>query len=191
VQQLAARALTELTKRFNLPPTPRTGIARNAFIGVHIRSEIDAVNVGYTSYELQEEAYLHHINNTALRAIYAASGNTTSLDLFSRKAETLSPSAQVVTKMDLLSDDDLQYLSTLTWDQQALVDYLILERSSLFLGVSDSSFSWGLVYSRQSLSDRGLCNITEPQLQEGMEYQDNLSVIWGTPRDWHRYKLWP
>lgn len=162
----------------------------DAFVGLHLRSEVDAINVGYTTYEVQEAAYISYIESSPLRAVYAASGNTTSLELISAKAAALNAPAEVVTKWDLLSKNDVKFLKSLTWDQQALVDYLILARSTMFLGVSDSSFSWGLVYTRQMYSNTGLCNETD-STPEGMEYLDDLSAIWGTPRDWHQYKLWP
>lgn len=166
------------------------------------------MSVGYTTYETQERAYLMHIADTSMRVIYAASGNTTSLDLFAEEAAKLTPPGTVVTKWDLLDEKDAEKLSRMTWDQQALVDYAILARSSLFLGVSDSSFSWGLVYTRQVFGNVGLCNGTTGEIHkdnegeekgldgkkdddEQKEYEDDLSLIWGTPRDWHRYKTWP
>jgi hypothetical protein len=190
IQQFATRALTELAKRFDVRSPERYGIMQDAFIGLHLRTEVDAINVGYTTYEEQEAAYISHIAASPLRAVYAASGNTTSLELISAKAAALEPPAVVLTKWDLLSKKDEAALKRWTWDQQALVDYLILARSTVFLGVSDSSFSWGLVYTRQIFGEVGLCNETYSP-PEGVEYLDDLSGIWGTPRDWHRSKLWP
>ncbi len=183
-----------MSARFQFPSAPKLGVAENAFIGIHLRTEVDAVNVGYTSYEEQAAAYLEYINSTSLRVVYAASGNTTSLDLFAKEASALSPPAQIVTKWDLLHDEDIALLKSLTWDQEALVDFLILEKSSKFAGVSESSFSWGLAYARQMFSDTSPCtgNSSEELYNEdSVVYKDNISEIYGRPKEWHVDKLWP
>jgi hypothetical protein len=183
-----------MSTRFQFSPATQPGITENAFVGIHLRTEVDAVNVGYTSYEEQAAAYLEYINSTSLRVVYAASGNTTSLELFAEAASALSPPAQILTKWDLLHDEDIALLKSLTWDQEALVDYLILEKSSKFAGVSESSFSWGLAYARQVFSDTSPCigNSTEELYDDdGVVFKDNLSEIYGNPKDWHVDKLWP
>jgi hypothetical protein len=189
-QKVASKALSKISTHFKLPAPKRIGVTEDLFVGVHLRTEIDAMAVGYTSFEAQAAAYTEYINDTSLRVVYAASGNTTSLELFAQQAATLTPPAKVVTKHDLLTGKDAKLLDSMTWDQQALIDYLILEKSSRFLGVSDSSFSWGLVYARQPFSNTGLCN-TNVDLPEGTQFEDDLSAIFGGPRDWHIHKLWP
>ncbi|KFZ04488.1 hypothetical protein V501_09154, partial [Pseudogymnoascus sp. VKM F-4519 (FW-2642)] len=152
---------------------------------------IDAVNVGYTSFEEQTAAYLAFIAEGPIRTIYAASGNTTSLDLFAIEAAKLSPPATVVAKGDLLSGADKAALEALTWDQQALVDYLVLEKAARFAGVSDSSFTWGIAYARQVVSGvAGTCR-SVGKLEKGVQFRDELSTVFGRPRDWHMDKLWP
>jgi hypothetical protein len=126
--------------------------------------------------------------------IYAASGNTTSLELFAEAAAALSPPATDLTKCDLLSEEDGALLNNLTWDQQALVDYLILERSSKFAGVSESSFSWGIAYKRQLFSCLALCTLdsTEEMTDDnGIVYEDNLSKLCGRQEDFFVDKMWP
>jgi hypothetical protein len=186
--------MAKISSRFNTPPAASVGVTENAYIGVHLRTEVDAVHVGYTSFDEQVAAYIGYINSTLLRVVYAASGNTTSLELFGKQASTLSPPAQVVTKWDLLDTEDVARLKNLTWDQAALVDFLILEKSSKFAGVSESSFSWGLAYARQRFSDKVPCtgnSSDELYDEDGVVYQDNLSSIYGVPKDWHVDKLWP
>lgn len=159
---------------------------------MHFRTEIDAVNVGYTSFEAQTAAYLTYISSAPIRAIYAASGNTTSLDLFAVEAAKLEPPATVVAKGELLQGSEKKELEALTWDQQALVDYLVLEKAARFAGVSDSSFSWGIAYARQVVSrEAGTCKSVRKGLGEGVQFRDELSTVFGGPRDWHMDKLWP
>lgn len=131
------------------------------------------------------------MSETPIRAIYAASGNTTSLELFAIEAAKLDPPATVVAKGDLLSGKDKKALDALTWDQQALVDYLVLEKAARFAGVSDSSFSWGIAYARQVVSGQaGTCRSANAS-EKGVQFRDELSTVFGRPRDWHMDKLWP
>ncbi|ELR08011.1 hypothetical protein GMDG_02849 [Pseudogymnoascus destructans 20631-21] len=190
-QHLAFSILTSLLTRFSLPPLPHRGVSNTSFIGLHFRTEIDAVNVGYTSFEEQTAAYLAFIAASPIRTIYAASGNTTSLELFAIEAAKLSPPATVVAKGGLLVGADKAALEALTWDQQALVDYLVLEKAARFAGVSDSSFSWGIAYARQVVSvEAGTCK-SAAGLEKGVQFRDELSTVFGRPRDWHMDKLWP
>jgi hypothetical protein len=191
---LAGHAISSMSTRFKFPLATKPGVIENAFVGVHLRTEVDAVNVGYLSFEQQAAAYIEYINSTSLRVVYAASGNITSLELFAKAASALSPPAQVLTKWDLLSEEDVAVLNSSTWDQQALVDYLILERSSKFAGLSESSFSWGLAYKRQLFSDVAPCTLDsteEMNDDDGIVYQDNLSKICGRKYDFFVDKMWP
>ncbi|OBT50601.1 hypothetical protein VE04_09135 [Pseudogymnoascus sp. 24MN13] len=190
-QRLASTILSALLTRSSPAFLPYYGLANNTFIGLHFRTEIDAVNVGYTSFEEQTAAYLSFVSATPIRAIYAASGNTTSLSLFAVEAAKLNPPATVVAKGDLLEGKDKQALEALTWDQQALVDYLVLTKAARFAGVSDSSFSWGIAYARQVVSaEAGTCQSVSG-LEKGVQFRDELSTVFGRPRDWHINKLWP
>jgi len=193
-KDLAARALLELAKRFRFSPATPNGVVEDAFAGVHLRTEVDAINVGYATHEQQAAAYLDYINSTSLRVVYAASGNTTSLKLFGEAAAKLSPPAKVFTKWDLLNEADNATLSSMTWDQQALVDFLILERSSKFAGVSESSFSWDIAYRRQIHGDVQPCSLdsTEEMTDDdGIVYEDNLTKLCGRQDTFFVDKMYP
>lgn len=103
--------------------------------------------------------------NRPLPAIYVASGNLTSIDLFATQLAEVSPAA-VVTKHTLLAGDDLAALESLTWDQQGLVDYLVLLKSSQFLGMCHSSFTWGIVAGRRAILRNGTCD--RPLARQGV-----------------------
>ena len=133
--------------------------------------------------------YSRLATNYSLPLIYAASGNATSIDLF---AASTAPTP-VVTKFSLLSGEDLALLESMSWDQQALVDYIILARSSRFLGVRDSSFSYNLAIARQAFG-RGTCGGEETvtALAQGVVYQDDMSVLIGkADNPDFRHGLWP
>jgi len=91
----------------------------------------------------------------SLPVIYVASGNLSSTILFSN----LVAPTPVVTKYSLLSSrpDELARLKSLSWDQQAEVDYLVLLRSSRFLGMTDSNFSWAVAVARRAVGKEGSC----------------------------------
>jgi len=137
------------------------------------------------SFEAQSVLYRRLAANRSLPVIYIASGNITSISLF---ASSVSPTP-VVTKTTLLTGKDLSDLQAMTWDQQALVDYLVLLKSSQFLGMSDSSFSWNISIVRRAVGNKGMCHrypFTNPYtkeeqkaLTEGITFEDDLSVVIG------------
>lgn len=146
------------------------------------------------TFEQQAEMYSHYIREYAPRAVYVASGNESSTALFT---QIISPTP-VVTKTSLLSGADLEQLNNMSWDQQAEVDYLVMMRASIFLGMSDSSFSFAAALARRAQQTReGTCGLwrngfAETSPREGVALGDELSVIVGKPNPFHfGPRLWP
>ena len=138
------------------------------------------------SYEEQALKYQQYASLYALPVIYAASGNLSSTELFT-KAVYPTP---VVTKSSLLSEEDLSVLRSMTWDQQAEVDYLVLLRASRFLGMTDSNFSWAVAVARRTEGELGSCGGWEEGKEEiipepGIAFKDELSIIVGGPSKYH------
>lgn len=123
------------------------------FLGFHLRSEVDAMEF-WPSYEMQEEKYLAKSQEKGLIVGYVASGNLTEADKF-RAAAAEKAGMVVVSKADILDEEDLQELSTMSWDQQGLVDYIVLIGADYFMGNSRSSFSISVSLKRH-LKDEGL-----------------------------------
>ncbi len=190
-QMLVLNALAELTQRFGGARLLSPGIQDSPFVGVHLRTAADAINAGYANYETQAAEYLDIISSRSPPAVYAASGNDTSLEQFTQAAAALSPPVPVVTKRNLLSLEDLEILDNLTWDQQAVIDFLILQKSSYFAGITESSFAWGIAYARQVISRNGTCVEAMDNLPEGILYEDEFSIIFGESRDFFWGKVWP
>lgn len=117
--------------------------------------------------------------------IYAASGDASQLSMFSEDAKAYK--LNVTTKQDLLQGDDRQQLEAMTFDQQALVDWLVLLKSSEFSGVGHSSFAWNIALWRHQFAERR-DHLNGPQLMS-----DELSQIYGTVRQYPEYAscLWP
>lgn len=211
-QALAAKVLFELRRQFQLPIDPAKAINPDAFYGAHLRLEKDAVwawdpeEWRYSRMEDQFREQYRGLMGTDLNVVYVASGDQGVVTLFAeylseRIAEdyTLSPekngvrnrNVTVVTKYDLLKGDDRQQLDNLTFDQQALVDFLIMFKASAFMGVAHSSFPWTVALRRHELSRyAGVANAGSDLLK------DEYSVIMGMRADYPRvdpfeYGVWP
>lgn len=202
VRRLAAVVVQKLASRYYIPIDPRDPVPKRAFYGAHLRTEADARNAGWlngpnTNFSAQTDAYIEHALKHKLNVMYVASGNATDLALFKAKAAAHRPPLNVTSKLDLLPPDDREILEHLTWDQQALVDYEVLKRCSVFGGLVKSSFSYGIAITRnQWLEDQG--RVMDPWFvmheEVGVAFDDGISRVVG--RDgWHESRIprgmWP
>ena len=69
------------------------------------------------SFEDQVKMYQKYLARQPVPAIYIASGNLTSIEMFAKKVAPIP----VVDKFSLLSPEDTALLKSMTWDQQDLV----------------------------------------------------------------------
>lgn len=125
-----------------------------AYIGIHLRTESDALK-GWPNFTTQASSYLNKSSQMKHRAAYLATGNSTEAAKFKSLAMSSSDELHVFTKQDLLqsSPKDLDTLNSLSWDQQSLVDFIVLLQSDYFLGVSPSSFSMNVALKRHLKAD--------------------------------------
>lgn len=132
-----------------------------SFVGFHLRTESDALR-SWPSFENQTAAYLARVASldpAPPRHVYLATGNATEAAKLAALAEA-QQGLRVVTKHELLRTSGvsgggelLRQLDALSWDQQALVDYVVLLRCGFFLGVSPSSFSMNVALKRHLMGD--------------------------------------
>lgn len=117
--------------------------------------------------------------------MYVASGNVDEIARFADDAKAYNLS--VTTKHQLLGGEDKVKLEAFTFDQQALVDYLVLLKSSDFAGVGHSSFAWNIALWRHQLAKQR-DHLNGPQLMS-----DELSQVYGTVKQYLEYacRLWP
>jgi hypothetical protein len=125
------------------------------YVGMHLRTESDALS-RWPKFDEQSGTYLEKAASMKYKAAYLATGNQTE----ARKLATAALERYgmaVITKHQLLEahPKDLAALKALTWDQQALVDFIVLLESDYFLGVSPSSFSMNIALKRH-LKGEGL-----------------------------------
>lgn len=202
---LAAKVLYELQRRYVPTIDPTTPINPNAFYGAHLRLEEDAVwawspdQWRFSRMKDQFEEQFKNIVRTGLDLIYVASGNQTVTEMFTERLNAhvaAQPGSEnrnmtVVTKHDLLKGLDRKLLDSMTFDQLALVDFLVLFKSSAFMGVAHSSFSWNVALRRHELSKYTAYG------NEGSDLlRDEYSVIMGMEADYPHvdpfmYAIWP
>ncbi|KAI4748383.1 APG6-domain-containing protein [Aureobasidium sp. EXF-12298] len=191
VRRLAAIVTYNLALKYHLHSIdPRLPYYKSAFLGAHLRTESDAKAAGWlndegaaahANYTGQTDAYLSQAVEHDLSVIYVASGNATEISRFTEKAWHLH-SFNVTSKSALLSGSDLEALENLTWDQQGLVDYEVLRRSSSLAGFARSSFAFNIAITRNEFVDvnqEALWLRPEHLKKEDVAFEDGLSKIWG------------
>ncbi|KAB5578091.1 hypothetical protein GE09DRAFT_540204 [Coniochaeta sp. 2T2.1] len=205
IRELAAQVLSDLKQRFALPIDPRKAINPGAFYGCHLRLEKDAIDAWqpdewrFSRMEEQFEEQFKNIERTGLGVVYVASGDQEVVKVFGQRlaarralnATSEMRNVTVVTKQDLLQGEDRRQLDSLTFDQQALVDFMVLFKSSAFMGVAHSSFPWNIALRRHELSRYSQYGNNSSDL-----LRDEYSVIMGTAADYPHVDpfvsgLWP
>lgn len=191
IRDLAAAAV------FNMRPhvgpailNPGDQLHRDAYCGVHLRTEVDAANSGwlknYGGFETQTDVYLEMCKRQGLQVIYVASGNQGDIVKFTEKGK--KHGVTVLSRQDLITAPlDRELLDSLTWDQHGALDWEILSRSSFFSGPTMSSFSWNIAFRRyfyiqgdERLKRENPYAIQEEETQ--VTYDDGLSrVVFRTP----------
>ncbi|TVY81000.1 hypothetical protein LSUE1_G004211 [Lachnellula suecica] len=190
---LAAKVLYELDQRFVLAMDPTKAINTGAYYGAHLRLEADAIwawspeeGWRFSRMEDQFEEQFQNLERTGLEVVYVASGNDTVVDIFANELSKRlagnsgsQKNVTVVTKHDLLQGSDWKWLDSLTFDQQALVDFLMMFKASTFMGVAHSSFPWNVALRRHELSKY------TKYANEGSDLlRDEYSVIMGMEADY-------
>ena len=119
------------------------------YMGVHLRLEGDAAEAWGTPEE-QTSAYVTRILASGLKVVYVASGDPAPVARFEQLLGKRAPAVRLVTKHSLLAAQPgaLAKLDALHFDQQALVDYLLLLKSNYLVGTAVSSFSVNALIKR-------------------------------------------
>lgn len=177
IREVSARALYNLFRRLGCPDSPAT-VARQCFLGAHIRTEADAAVENWDSYEVQLQHVREQLAANVLSALYVATGTASDVDRLRADLadmripvnETHDAPVQVLHKWDLFDEADLMFMDTLTWDQMALVDFDIMLRASRFTGIWESSWAWTIAMKRHEWSD------VEDYMARGFSFEDGLSM---------------
>lgn len=180
-RRLAATVYYELCQRFDFHIDPATtGIPNNTYFGAHLRTASDATAEQWPGYDLQVPFYLQLASAASLSVIYTSSDNPADVARFTTQAwETHQ--INVTSKADLLQGEDLTTLNSLSWDQQALVDYEVLLKASQFSGITQSTFTTNLAVRRHVLS-----KVEDCYGAEGW-WKDEFSLVYGQTDAYRRF----
>jgi hypothetical protein len=185
-RKLATKILVALSQTSGIPLNISAPFLENTFLGAHLRTEKDAQKSWGNSYALQLDSYVKQALSTGLSLIYLTSGDLSEATKFTN--DVRSHNLNVTTKHDLLSGGDKEELLALTWDQHALVDYLVLLKASSFAGSGTSSFSWNIGLWRHIYAQQ------REHLNGPQPLSDELSQVYGLyPRQYPQYdtSMWP
>ncbi|RDL34571.1 Uncharacterized protein BP5553_07699 [Venustampulla echinocandica] len=193
VRVLATKTLQSLAETYSLNLDLSQDILPKAFFGAHLRTEKDAVEGWpapdwvYSRHETQSKAYLEQAPRSNSSIVYVASGDLNEVARFAVDASKASDAFTVTTKFDLLKGRDLEELQALKWDQQSLVDFLVMLKASDFAGIGHSSFAWNVALKRHVFAESKR-HLDGPQMMS-----DELSQIYGEVRGYPEYAacLWP
>lgn len=193
VRRLAMRTLQGMAEKYSFKLDLSQAILPNTFYGVHLRTEKDAKEGWpapdwiYSRFETQSKMYLEQAPRSNSSIIYVASGDLDEVAKFAANATTPPHDYRVTTKHDLLSGADLEELRALKWDQQGMVDFLVMLKASDFAGIGHSSFAWNIALKRHILAKERK-HLDGPQI-----LSDDLSQIYGLVRGYPEYAacLWP
>lgn len=209
VRRLAGIVLYAMDQKYNLDINPaKTGIPdAEKYYGAHLRTAVDATKAGFAPYEDQAKAYLADAYKHKLSVVYLASGSAPDIERFTTDAAAQNVS--VTTKLHLLESAPeyahaLEEMQKLSWDQQALIDYLILLRSSVFGGTWASSFAWNIAFRRHVAVNNGVWVPSKTAMNARREittrdqsgticYEDIINTIFGDDNRgiWFELSMWP
>lgn len=183
IYDMAYTALAQMARYAGLPllSTERILISDFRYVGAHLRTEADASNeMKMMGFDEQMGRYIEECHKLNITVMYLASGDQDETE----KARVLGAAGGifVFNKYSLLEGQSLERLMSLTFDQQALVDYLILLRATKFVGVDSSSFSANLAIARHD---------TLNDFTYWTDFEDELSILIGGRFTFLREAIWP
>ncbi|OBT77692.1 hypothetical protein VF21_03727 [Pseudogymnoascus sp. 05NY08] len=193
IRVLATSVLQKLAARYTYTGPLTDAILPNFFFGAHLRTERDA-KLGwpggdwvYSRYETQAALFLSAASNASLPLIYVASGDRS--EVAKLGAEAAERNMTVTTKFDVLGKEEVERMEAMSWDQQGMVDFLVMTKASVFGGVGHSSFAWNVALGRHVVGgEEGDGHLRGPQA-----LSDKLSQVYGKPGEYPEYAstLWP
>jgi hypothetical protein len=188
--------LRKLAERYEYTGSLTEAVLPDFFFGAHLRTERDAKlgwpggDLVYSRYETQAALILSSASNASLPLIYVAFGDRSEVAKLS--AEAASRNMTVITKFDILDSQEVAALEAMSWDQQGMVDFLVMMRASVFGGVGHSSFAWNVALGRHVLVG-GEEGEGDGHLRGGQALSDRLSQVYGKAGEYPEYAstLWP
>ena len=193
VRQLATEVIINLLRNRGLLNSynGKDDIIEDTYLAAHLRTEKDATegwpsdHLGWSAYAKQSEAYINQTLGDGLHVMYVASGDLEQLHRFTADAAVRNVSVE--TKHRLLPDSSLATLNQMSFDQQGLVDFLVMLKASDFAGVAHSSFAWSIALKRHTWSRRK----DQLHLKGANTLSDEWSQIYGQVAGEYPSTVWP
>ncbi|KAE8450668.1 hypothetical protein EG329_006013 [Mollisiaceae sp. DMI_Dod_QoI] len=190
-RSLATTVLQKLSSTYSLSFDLQHPSSKKGFIGAYLSTASDPDRLtkedqNYARFETQSKLYLDLSVHSNMSLVYVASNNGP--DIPRLISEGKEREIDVIAKFDLLEGKDREDLLDMTARQQEMVDYLVMMDAAEFVGVGSSSFAWNVAFRRH-----GFWKKTEVPLDQGQQYNDGLSVIYG-PTGGHAEfakSMWP
>ncbi|PVH75284.1 hypothetical protein DL98DRAFT_427754 [Cadophora sp. DSE1049] len=158
VRRFATSVLQKLSEMYDGPLDLKDLMLQNVLLGVYLSTESDMDSLfeedrGNANYEVQSKMFLGHAMRKNLSFIYVASAHGPEIPRFILDANT--DEIDATSKLDLLKGKDREDLQSLTLDQQAMVDFLVMTKVSEFIGMGYDSFAWSVALRRHEYLKKG------------------------------------
>ncbi len=155
--------------------------------GMHLRFE-DDVAEGWGTFDELTNPYIDKLLERGNKLVYVACGDQSILARFEQRLAERAPGVEMTTKYSLLAARPLSHakLASMPFDQQALIDYLILLKSDYFTGTSFSSFSANIGARRHLLTKNGNARKILTEDDDGLSMLRESSWLWTM-----REVMWP
>lgn len=171
-RDIALTLLREMQMQFpqHFGPAPGEPVSTPllSYLGIHLRIEADAVpDWGWATAEECYQAAQKFVEENTAGLIYIATGDVAGIERMTQICAEMPSQPQVISKTTLLNGTRTseqgraawRQLQKLTWDQQAVVDYLVLLRCYRFSGMTMSTYSMAIA-SRRHILTRGIDSST-------------------------------
>ncbi|KAF3934830.1 hypothetical protein ABW19_dt0200893 [Dactylella cylindrospora] len=147
------------------------------YLGVHLRTESDVPPIWAKLEDIAHAALLKAVN-TGIKLIYVGTGDISGFHDFRYRAS--GAEIIIADKWRMLNENEKELLRTYGFDQQAVVDYLVLMQADRLVGSSWSSFSSNLVLTREFLVNGTRWEGEKDERNElvGSEKFEYLDMMW-------------
>jgi len=152
----------------------------DGYLGVHLRTEKD-VPAHWPKFDKQADLTFKRALDKGLKHIYVATGDE---DQFVKMRDLAAEKGLLIeSKWTMLHDDEQYWVKSMTFDQEAEIDYLVLLKSKQFVGNCYSSFSTKIALSRHLAID--------PDWKDPFKLSDSLSQLGGGAPFSYLTMIWP
>jgi len=180
VEQLASKIVSRLRNKLKHAANKNSTGFVQGYMGAHLRTEQDASDAKWLDFQSQTSAFLSMARERDLKYIYCATGNETEFMNFQRIAGQAE--IVVLSKWMVLTNEERKQLKRMTFDQQGIVDFLVLLKSQFMSGITSSGFSAQLKTRREYFAKKKDPKVNVETIGKFLESESNwqpyLEMLW-------------